>query len=92
MIRLLIDPAENPDGFGIPANIPNLRSQLAPIPLTLDGEGRIILPPKNKRTATDKQPCLIDIIGHSPDEADALALATFAMNGRPARKEVGAAF
>lgn len=90
LIRLLIDPAENPDGFGISAEYEELRSQLAPIPLLYDGEGRIVLPPKNKRNANDKQPTLVDIIGHSPDEADALALATFSMTGRPERKKAGA--
>lgn len=89
LVRMLIDPSNYPDGFGIPAEYTELRHQLSPIPLMYDGEGRISLPPKNKRNASDKQPCLVDIIGHSPDEADALALAAFSMTGKPERKRIG---
>ena len=53
-------------GFGIPADYTELHRQLAPMPLCYDDEGRMYLPPKTE---------LIDIIGNSPDEADALVLA-----------------
>lgn len=80
-LRLLIDPAYG-RGFAIPQRYlhgmddkdSNLWGQLKPIPLRTDGEGRIVLPPKTKK-ANSTEECLIDLIGHSPDEADALVLA-----------------
>lgn len=69
----------NIQGFAIPHDIPRLREQLALIPFYYDSESRMRLPPKNKRTANSKEQCLIDIIGHSPDEADSLVLAIHAM-------------
>lgn len=75
-----------PRGFGIPASYTNLRSELALIPRMLDGEGRLKLPPKHPlqgsntaNTGTSKVKSLVEIIGHSPDEADALVIAVFAM-------------
>ncbi len=90
LIRMMIDPSNNPDGFGIPAEYTELRQQLAPIPLQYDGEGRIVLPPKNRRNANDKQQCLVDMIGHSPDEADSLGLSVYSLIGKPGRKSIGA--
>jgi hypothetical protein len=43
--------------------------------LQYDGEGVIWLPPKNKPDPTSNKESLVDIIGHSPDEADSLVLA-----------------
>lgn len=90
-LRLLLNPATNPRGFGLPREIirrkrtdggPSLRDQLAPLPLKYDQEGRMYLPPKNRKTGTkDKlnkqEDCLFDILGCSPDEADALVLSCF---------------
>lgn len=89
MVRLKIDPAETPEGFAIPAEFVALRQQLGPIPLTYDGESKIDLPPKQKRNPQDTKPSLTELIGHSPDEADALALAVYAKEGKPVRVKAG---
>lgn len=85
----LLDPSLNPQGFGIPTeySIPPiegacLRQQLAPIPRLYDNEGRMWLP--SKGTVTDRMKeerikTLIQIIGHSPDEADSVVLAIHGM-------------
>lgn len=77
-LSLLLDPSYNENGFGIPAKYTNLRRELAPIPKLYSGEGRLELPPKDKKPGSTQR-SLIDIIGHSPDEADALVLAVHAM-------------
>ena len=93
ILRLLIDPS-NEIGWGTPTEVmnkprgdggPSLREQLAPIPLTYDGEGRLEVLPKSKKDPTSEKPCLIDIIGCSPDEADALVLAVFGLEERKNR-------
>lgn len=67
--------------FAIPAIYTELRRQLAPIPKWLDGEGRLFLPPKQKRPDVDNPTgkTMIDLIGCSPDEADALVLAVYGL-------------
>lgn len=62
-------------GFAIPRHMFQLRQQLEPIPKNRDGEGRLILPPKNKKDPDSKEVTLVELIGHSPDEADAVVLA-----------------
>jgi hypothetical protein len=90
-LREKLDPAANPDGFGIPAKFSELKRQLSLIPMLHDGEGRLELPPKSRRgavgvkqlpgqqDASAAKQTLTDIIGHSPDESDALVLAVFAL-------------
>jgi hypothetical protein len=73
-------------GFAIPAEYTELRQQLAPIPLKYDSEGRMVLLPKN---GDDPSKCLIGLIGHSPDEADAVVLAVHAMLNKQHRVAVG---
>lgn len=77
-LRELLDPS-NPFGpFALPARYDELRRQLAVIPLWFDEEGKLILPPKNRRPDAAEHSTkvtLVDLIGHSPDEADALVLA-----------------
>ncbi len=65
-----------------------LREQLEAIPLMMDNEGRLILPPKGKPMAArhgkeSKIVTLVDLIGYSPDEADATGLAVHAMETAP---------
>jgi hypothetical protein len=74
----ILDPASE-QSFGIPAQYSELRRQLALIPRLTDEEGRMYLPSKNKRDDKDTRRTLIDIIGRSPDEADATVLAVFGM-------------
>lgn len=66
-------------GFAIPAGCAELRHQLSVIPLTYDAKGRIKLLPKK---GDDPKKCLIGLIGHSPDEADAVVLGVYGMRTR----------
>lgn len=80
-LRELLDPS-NEQGFALPPGYTDLRKQLAPIPLLYDKEGRLYLPPKHRKAGEKKNPnnkTLIEIIGHSPDEAEALVIAIYAM-------------
>ena len=56
-----------------------LRRQMSKIPRKLDPEGRLIIPPKDgdSNTLTLKQ-----LIGHSPDELESLALATWGQRAK----------
>jgi hypothetical protein len=62
-----------------------LRSPCFTIP-----RGGCILPPKTKRNPKSTIKTLTEIIGHSPDEADALVLAIHAMSTETKRKKAGA--
>ena len=73
----LLDPEANVQGFGISEKYTELRRQLAPLPYDYDGEGKIYLPPKSKPTKEYKGITITELIGCSPDEADALVLAVF---------------
>jgi len=71
--------------FGIPSKFTELRRQLAPIPLTYDDEGKIYLLPKRNKPNTGLRSMLqvqslTELIGCSPDEADALVMAIYAMD------------
>jgi hypothetical protein len=103
MVRMRLDPDAESE-FGLPTRImtkewggrKSLRDQLRPIPLTYDDEGRLVLLPKTKyrvkgtRPELDAEHCLVGIIGHSPDEADALALAVYGLRAKPTRRRAGA--
>ena len=83
--------ARQGQSFAIPSWYPAFRAQLGPIPKKYNAEGRLELPPKNKKdNAGPKVICLIDLIGHSPDEADALVLAYHCMTHKPPIRQVGA--
>jgi hypothetical protein len=73
------DPARDGSGFAFSPEDRELRRQLAPLPKLFDEEGRLYLPPKQKRDEKDTRKTLVDILGCSPDRADGLALANFAM-------------
>ncbi len=79
-IRELIKP--DAEGFSIPdmgEQYAELRNQLSVIPLQYDSEGKMYLPPKNKSKPGSKEVTLVDLIGHSPDEFDALCLAVHSL-------------
>jgi hypothetical protein len=91
--RLLLDPAResnNPviadegellagiTGFGLPIEYDELSRQLGGIPLMYDGEGRMKLPPKSRQKNSNVM-SLDEILGCSPDEADAVVLAVHGM-------------
>lgn len=91
LLRERLDPAAE-TGFALPAHYTRLRHQLSVIPLTFDPEGRLELLPKNKRPgASSTKKSLVEIIGYSPDEADALVLAVYGMLRRQRRAVAGAA-
>jgi hypothetical protein len=81
---LLLDPTfplgeRYSEGFAIPRSLTKLVEQLRAMPRLIDGEGRYWLPPKNKKDPKDSRKTLVEIIGHSPDEADSFVLAVHAM-------------
>lgn len=67
-------------GFALPAYYTELRRQLSLIPLKYDKDGRMYLPPKVRKHGMSREDrSLEEVIGHSPDEADALVLALHAL-------------
>jgi hypothetical protein len=82
--------ATRPRGFGIPKELVRLRAQLAVIPLLYDKDGRLHLPPKQRTPGmSSSEKTLTELIGHSPDEADSLVLAVYAMQNKPRRARIG---
>lgn len=83
----LLDPSLNSLGFALipPINgeqYTRLRQQMAVIPKVWDQEGRMRLPSKHRKPGQvgDKgERTLTELIGHSPDELDALVLACHRM-------------
>lgn len=71
-LRELLDP--NGAAWAIPSQYVELLRQLAEIPLTYDDEGRLVLPPKD-----GEKNSLRALLGRSPDEADSLVLAAWAL-------------
>ena len=70
-----------------------LRRQLAPIPKWYDEEGRLYLPPKQRKpsdTKSSDKVTMQSLLGCSPDAADALVLAVFGMSERNRRPRAGA--
>ena len=66
-----------------------LRNQLRKMPLKLDNEGRMFMLPKNKKDIDSNEKSLTELLGCSPDEADALVLAVFGLERQMASTEVG---
>lgn len=92
-LSLLLDPSlTDRPRFAIPSEYPEIRYQLSFFPRKYDIEGRLELPPKNKRGKDSKEKCLVELIGHSPDEADALVLAVHGLLNKKAPVMVGAAW
>lgn len=96
-LRLLLDPTEailtkTGEIFAIPAKYSELRRQLSLIPLTYDEEGRLYLLPKNKKGKESKKKTLREILGCSPDEADALVLGIHAIKSKDNSFVAGVAF
>lgn len=92
-LSVSLDPQGPRGGFAIPAEFHEIHTQLAPIPKTWDSGGRLQLPPKTRRPGervNEMKPTLVELIGHSPDEADALALAHYGLIEDRYRPEAGA--
>jgi len=79
LLSMLLDPSDNERVFGIDSQYSELRRQLAPIPKLYDGEGRLYLPPKDKKNKNSTEVTLKELLGCSPDEADSLVLAVYGM-------------
>ena len=105
ILRRLVDPSDEIlpgySSFGIPESQTELRRQLSLMPLMYDNEGCLMMLSKGKTRLGDKlrEPrkatkTLTEIIGHSPDESDALVIATFCMmeNKMDRSRSVGVAF
>jgi hypothetical protein len=78
--------------YGIPQSMVELHKQLRPIPKIYNGEGQLWLPPKNKPPGSDKSTVktLIEMIGHSPDEADSAVLCYYGLIRKGKRIRAGA--
>ncbi len=78
--------------YGIPKSMVELHKQLRPIPKIYDKEGQLWLPPKNKPPGSDKSTVktLIELIGHSPDEADSAVLCYYGLIHKGRRIKAGA--
>lgn len=80
-----------PLGFAIPAELTELRRQLAPLPLLYNEEGRLYLPQKDKRSKESKEQTIKDLLGRSPDQSDSLVLAVYGLLSKPLKRIAGAA-
>jgi len=92
LTRLQFDPSHNTRGFGMPDHLLELRRQLSPLPLQYDAEGRMYVPPKDKKNPNSEEVTLKQLLGCSPDEADSLVLAVFGMTNQPKKTYAGVAF
>lgn len=82
LLRLRLDPTINENSYGIPSSgkqYQELRRQLKAMPLRFDEEGRMLLPPKQRRSERQKGESLMSILGCSPDEADSLVLMNYGL-------------
>lgn len=89
LLSELMNPVYNPRGFGIPKRCVELRRQLKVIPKTFDGEGRLWVIPKSKKDKDSKQMTLTELLGRSPDDADALVLAVYGLLVKPTKRKAG---
>lgn len=85
-----IDPGLPGVRFAIPARFAELRRQLCVFPKQTDRDGKYKLPPKQNPTDPDDPDTLINMIGRSPDEADAVVLAYHAMTHEARVVKIGA--
>ncbi len=89
MLSRKLDPDDG-GGMAISVEHTELRRQLSPIPRETDGEGRLYLPPKKKKAKDSPELTMTELIGCSPDEADALVLAIFGLEKKTSRIKIGA--
>lgn len=91
---VLLDTSMDPDDkFGIPDHndaLIELRRQLALMPKKFDQEGRMYLPPKDKRSENSNETTLKEMLGCSPDEADSFVLAVYRLLYQPKKRILGA--
>jgi len=89
LLREVMDPGLG-NRFGVSREYEELHRQMGPIPLKYDDRGRVWLPPKQPRPRVDgkegSEVTLIDLVGCSPDELEALALAIYGLHAKPAKR------
>jgi hypothetical protein len=95
LMRLVLEPEQHTEGtlessFGIPEELHLLRQELAVMPLMYDSEGRMYLPPKDKPNESFTGTTIREMLGHSPDRADSLGLAVYALLITANRRSAGA--
>jgi len=73
-----------PHGANLRAEVEALVEELSLIPREQDGEGKLLLPPKDRRPGQKTGRCLREMLGHSPDRSDALALCVWRVRNRAA--------
>jgi hypothetical protein len=78
------------EGFGVPREYSETLNQLKVIPKKYNEEGRLWLPPKDKKSARFTGRTLRAIMGRSPDHADSLVMAIYAMLKKKERMAAGA--
>lgn len=78
------NPQREKGGYGIPATeeFKELRRQLAAIPKLYNEDGVLYMLPKDKRKKDSKEKTLKEILGCSPDEADAFVMMLFGIQHR----------
>ena len=82
-LRELLKPDGEKQPFALPPIAYELRQELTVLPLQYDSEGRLYLPPKERRsTHATGEVSLRQLLGRSPDRADSLALAAWALGIR----------
>jgi hypothetical protein len=80
-LREYLSPDREEGVFALPPDAEQLRRELAVLPLQYDSEGRMLLPPKDPRTGGPGQTIsLRQLLGRSPDRADSLVLAVWALS------------
>lgn len=102
LLRERLDPiSQEKHPFGLPRELlykprpdggPTLYKQLSVIPLWYDEEGRLYLPPKQRKpdAKDDKKPTMNKLLGgYSPDEADALVLMHYGLVNAGIRRAAG---
>ena len=90
MLHLRLEPRDERPVFAVANEWTDLINQLAPIPKRYDEEGRLKLPPKNKKNPDSTEETLVELIGHSPDEADATVLAVYGLESKATGNVAGA--
>jgi hypothetical protein len=82
-----------PSIYAVPREMAELHRQLSLIPKVYDDEGRLKLPPKGNLSELEKRQgklTLIEIVGCSPDHADAAVVCYYCMTHEPKKQRAGA--
>lgn len=85
-----LDPALNPAGYALPRRFKELARQLAKMPRLYDKEGKLRMLSKNRPpNSKTKEKTLRELLGRSPDLADAAALCCWGTFARSHVAEAG---